>query len=82
MVNNGHEIIIEAGAGNSANFPDSDYSEAGAKIAYSAEEVYKADIILKVAPPSPKEMELLQNRQTLISILHITNQIDGFIKTT
>ena len=52
LVSNGHRVLIETGAGKSANFTDSDYSESGAQIAFSAVDVYKADLILKVAPPS------------------------------
>ncbi|MFN5829164.1 MAG: alanine dehydrogenase, partial [Bacteroidota bacterium] len=51
LVSNGHQVVIETNAGKAANFEDKDYSEAGAKIAYTAKEVYEADIILKVAPP-------------------------------
>src|SRR5579864_7398447 len=51
LVNNGHQVIVETGAGKTAHFEDTDYSEAGAQIVYSAKDVYKADIILKVAPP-------------------------------
>src|SRR3954466_9874693 len=47
LTNNGHRIIIEAGAGKAANFEDNDYSEAGAEVVSSAEEVYKADTIIK-----------------------------------
>src|SRR6187551_2863213 len=49
LVNHGHRVLIETGAGNSANFTDSDYSEAGAQIAYSAKEVFQADLVLKIA---------------------------------
>ncbi len=80
LVNNGHEILIEAGAGVASNFQDADYSEAGAQICYSPEEVYKADIILKVAPPSDAEVELIQTRQTLISILQMSTQNEPFIR--
>jgi len=80
LVNNDHEIQIEAGAGKASNFQDSDYSEAGARICYSPEEVYKADIILKVAPPSSEELELMQPRQTLISILQMSTQNDQYIR--
>ena len=48
----GHRVVIETGAGLPANFTDHEYSEAGAEIAYSAEKVYAAEIILKVAPPT------------------------------
>ncbi len=80
LVNNGHRIIVETNAGKMANFQDHDYSEAGAQIVYSAEEVYKADIILKVAPPSPQEIELMQQKQTLISALQLTVQPEDFLK--
>ena len=65
LVNNGHKIVVEAGAGSAAHFEDTDYSEAGAEIVYSAEEVYKADIILKIAPPTLDEIESMKTKQTL-----------------
>jgi alanine dehydrogenase len=80
LVNNGHRIVVETNAGKMANFQDHDYSEAGAQIVYSAADVYKADIILKVAPPSPQEIELMQHKQTLISALQLTVQPEDFIK--
>jgi alanine dehydrogenase len=81
LVNNGHEVVLETAAGKNANFQDNEYSEAGARIAYSPEEIYKADIILKVAPPSAKEVGMLQHKQTLISILQISTQPENYIKT-
>ncbi len=80
LVNNGHRVIIESDAGKMANFQDHDYSEAGAQIVFSAQEVYKADIILKVAPPSPDEVEMMQQKQTLISSLQLTVQPEDFIR--
>jgi alanine dehydrogenase len=80
LVNNGHRIVVETNAGKMANFQDHDYSEAGAQIVYSPEDVYKADIILKVAPPSPQEIEMMQQKQTLISALQLTVQPEDFIK--
>lgn len=65
----GHRILIESGAGEKSNFSDHEYSEAGAEIAYSAEAVFKADILLKVAPPTLDEIELLHPNQILISPL-------------
>lgn len=79
LVNNGHQILIETGAGKSANFTDSDYSEAGARIAYSPQEVYKADVILKVAPPSIEELEFFKDKQSLMSILQIGMQPKEFM---
>src|SRR3954470_19410385 len=66
LTNHGHEIYIEAGAGAAAKIEDSDFSEAGAKIVYSPEEVYKADIILKVAPPSQEELNYIRPKHFLI----------------
>src|ERR1700756_5471227 len=57
LANEGHHVIIETDAGKAANFQDNDYSEAGAEIADSAEQVYKADLILKIAPPTLAEIE-------------------------
>lgn len=79
LVNNGHRILIETEAGINANYTDVDYSEAGASIAYSKEDVYKSDIILKVAPPTLKELDLMQHKQTLISILQISMQPKEFM---
>lgn len=80
LVNNGHHVVVETNAGKMANFLDHDYSEAGAEIAYSAADVYKADIVLKVAPPSQEEIELMQHNQTLISALQLTVQPEDFLK--
>jgi alanine dehydrogenase len=80
LVANGHDVVIETNAGKAANFHDKDYSDAGAKIAYSNEEVYKADMILKVEPPSLEEIEIMQSRQTLISALQLSIQPENFVK--
>lgn len=80
LVNNGHRVVVETNAGKTSNFQDHDYSEAGASIAYSAEDVYKADIILKVAPPAPQEIEMMQQKSTLISALQLTVQPEDYIK--
>jgi alanine dehydrogenase len=80
LVNNGHRIIIETGAGKAAHFEDTDYSEAGAEIVYSAKEVFKADIILKIAPPTLDEIECMQTKQTLFSSLQLTVQPEDFLK--
>ena len=80
LVNNGHHILIETGAGNAAHFDDKDYSEAGAEIAQTPEEVYKADIILKIAPPTLIEIELMKPKQTLFSALQLTVQPEDYLK--
>ena len=80
LVNNGHRVVIEAGAGKAANFDDTDYSEAGAEIVYSPNDVYKADTIFKIAPPTLEEIELMQPKQTLVSALQLSVQPEDFLK--
>ncbi|TDN39461.1 alanine dehydrogenase [Hymenobacter sp. UV11] len=79
LVSEGHEVMLESGAGEPSKFSDHAYSEAGATIAYSTEEVYKADIILKVAPPMMDEIELMRPGQTLISALQMGTMTPEFI---
>lgn len=74
LVSNGHRIVIESNAGKNCHFEDNLYSEAGAEIVYSPESVYKADIILKVAPPTHEEINMMQETQTLISALQLSVQ--------
>lgn len=71
LINQGHRVVVETGAGEKANYSDHRYSEAGADIAYSAEQVYKSDIIIKVAPPTLEEIEYLRPNQILFSPLHL-----------
>jgi len=71
LVNNGHEIWLETKAGVGSKFSDQQYSEAGAKIVYSPQEVYKANVILKIEPPTAEEIELMRPGQTLISALQL-----------
>ena len=70
----GHRIVVETGAGDNANYPDKEYSEAGAKISYDIEEAFKCNIVLKVAPPSEKEIEYMNPKTILISSLQLKTQ--------
>ena len=74
LVANGHEVVIQSKAGESANFTDREYSEAGAKIAYSAKEVFECSTILKVEPPTLKEIEMMKTGSTLLSAFQVGQQ--------
>jgi len=74
LVANGHEIILESGAGNAANYYDHDFSEAGARIVTDHEEPFRCEVVLKIAPPDAEERQLLSPNQLLISMLYLTNQ--------
>lgn len=80
IVNNGHRVVIESNAGTAAHFSDNDYSEAGAEIVHSPNDVYKADVIFKIAPPTMEEVELMQPKQTLFSALQLSVQPQDFLK--
>ena len=80
LVNTGHEVRIETGAGTPANYSDTDYSELGGFIVDTREEVYKSDIILKIAPMSLKEIDMLSERQIVISSLHLNSQTKEFVQ--
>jgi len=80
LVANGHEVIVESGAGKAAQFQDDRFSNAGARIVYSPDEVFTADVILKVAPLSPNEIELLKSKQTLLSALQMGTLNSDYFK--
>ncbi|WP_018127874.1 alanine dehydrogenase [Balneola vulgaris] len=78
---NGHEVYIEKGAGEEANFSDRDYADAGAEIAYSTQDVFKkSELILKVAPLTSDELEYLEPEQSIISALHMGNQNEAYVQ--
>lgn len=74
LVNNGHKVLLESGAGNGASFSDKDYSEAGAEITKDTAKVYACPMILKVEPPSLEQIKLLNPQTILISALQLKTQ--------
>ncbi|MGQ1946347.1 alanine dehydrogenase [Geofilum sp. OHC36d9] len=75
LVQNGHQVIIEKGAGDAANYFDNDFSAAGGIIALSRQEVYKnSEVILKISPPSDEEMELMSPNQLIFSFIYLLGQ--------
>ncbi len=79
LVSHGHEIWVETKAGIGSKFTDKQYSEAGAKIVYTSQELYKADIILKIEPPTLAEMEYFKPGQILISALQVGHLEKQFV---
>ncbi len=71
LVANGHRVVVETKAGHGSSYNDRDYSEAGAKIAHSQKEVFECDILVKSAPISESEVELLKHNQYVISPIHL-----------
>jgi alanine dehydrogenase len=71
LVESGHEIIIESGAGVGSFFTDLQYSESGAKITNDPKEAFSQDLILKVNPPTDEEIDYMRPNTYLVSALQI-----------
>ncbi|HBP20410.1 MAG TPA: alanine dehydrogenase [Planctomycetes bacterium] len=68
----GHDVLIQSGAGLGAGFEDADYTAAGARIVPGAEEVFaEAEMIVKVKEPQPAERAMLREGQLLFTYLHL-----------
>ncbi|MFU8813157.1 MAG: alanine dehydrogenase [Balneolaceae bacterium] len=81
LVANGHEITLEKNAGADARFTDQEYADAGAEIAYSAEQLFQeSELIVKVAPPTMNEQEWMQPNQILVSALHFGHTRYEFLR--
>lgn len=72
LVKAGHKVIVEKTAGIGSGIMDREYADAGAEIVGSGGEVFKrADMIVKVKEPLPKEYPLLRPSQILFTYLHL-----------
>jgi alanine dehydrogenase len=80
LTRQGHQVRIETGAGDSAYFSDHEYSEAGGQIVSSPKEVYQADMIMKISPVTPAEVEYLRPRQTVFSALQMGMQKEEYFR--
>jgi len=80
LIQHGHDVLIEKDAGKRASYQDINYSEFGGLIVNSSSEIYQCDIILKVAPLSLKEIDLLKGNQLIISSLHFSEDLNQYIQ--
>ncbi|KUJ52493.1 alanine dehydrogenase [Chryseobacterium sp. JAH] len=81
LVQHGHEIIVESGAGQGSFFTDLQYSESGAIITKDPKEAFSQDLILKVNPPTEEEIEYFKPNTYLVSALQINlRDKDYFLK--
>lgn len=72
LTHRGHEVIIQAGAGEGSAITDSDYKAAGAQVISTADQVWAdADLLLKVKEPIPAEYARLRSGQVLFTYLHL-----------
>ncbi len=75
-VAHGHAVTVQIGAGAGAGFADTDYEAAGATIALTPEEVFEADLVIKVKEPQPEERARLRKGQVLFTYLHLAPDRD------
>jgi alanine dehydrogenase len=72
LVESGHSVIVEAGAGIGSSLPDALYVEAGARIAGAASEVWnESELVVKVKEPQPSEFDYLRPGLLLFTYLHL-----------
>jgi alanine dehydrogenase len=72
LTHRGHEVLIQAGAGEGSAITDADFKAAGAHLLSTAEQVWsEADLLLKVKEPMPDEYGLLRQGQVLFTYLHL-----------
>ena len=68
----GHEVVVQAGAGEGSAISDGDYEAQGARVAPDAAAVFEeAELVVKVKEPQPEEIPLLRSDQTLFTYLHL-----------
>ena len=80
LIDHGHQIIIEAGAGGGSFFKDLQFSEAGAQITTDKSVVYGQDLVLKINPPTDDEMQYLKPNAYLVSALQINLRDKDYFK--
>lgn len=80
LINDGHRVFVEQGAGEKANFSDLLYSELGATISSKKNEIYQSDIVIKISPPSLEEIDFFKKNQLLFSSYEVGRQSKEYIK--
>ncbi len=72
LVAAGHTVYVQSGAGEACRFTDEDYRDRGATVVFSAEEAYgRAQLVMRVSPPSIEELQLMTPGGMLLSFLHL-----------
>ena len=72
LVTSGHNVFVQKGAGKDANYSDRAYAEAGAVICPDAAEIFQCDIVLKMAPFTSDEIDLMRGNQLLFSPVYLS----------
>ena len=73
LVDAGHEVILEEGAGWGVNYSDTAYSESGALITSDKDRIFSCDLIFKISPPTLEEIACMKKRSTIFSMLQMAD---------
>jgi alanine dehydrogenase len=77
LVEHGHDVIVQSGAGVGSTIPDGEYTAQGARMAPDAKSVFdEADLLLGVKEPQPEEVAMLRPNQLLFTYLHLAPDPD------
>ncbi|MEL6896914.1 MAG: alanine dehydrogenase [Planctomycetota bacterium] len=72
LVQRGHQVFVQTGAGQGSSYSDAMYRDAGATMLDTAQELFeRAELIVKVKEPQPSEVAMLTPRHTLFTYLHL-----------
>jgi alanine dehydrogenase len=72
LVEHGHEVLVQAGAGEGSALPDDAFERQGARVVAGAADVFgESDMVVKVKEPQPSEVEMLEPRHVLFTYLHL-----------
>ncbi|MDD2797856.1 MAG: alanine dehydrogenase [Bacteroidales bacterium] len=73
LTDNGHTVLLETDAGLGINYTDYKFLQNGATVVENKKEVFQADIVLKIMPPTPTEVDFLKENATIFSLLQLAN---------
>ena len=77
LVEHGHEVLVQAGAGAGSQISDEEYASQGARISLDADAVFAgSELIVKVKEPQPDEVARLTERHTLFAYLHLAADVE------
>ncbi len=78
LIESGHKVVIQRGAGQKAQFTDEKYAEHGATMVDDEREVFQCDVVVKIAPFTEKEIEMMRQGQIVFSSVHASSQTKAY----
>lgn len=80
LTNQGHRVMIEAGAGENSHYTDAEYSEAGAEITQDTRKVFGCPMILKIGTPTLDEIAMMNNKTILFSSIQLKTKEKSYFE--